>query len=298
MHQSTSSHSISNSTQENGSSTIAIDSIHKLKQLLQDLSGLPIKPPSIYLDASGVGQEELIDLQLLVLPTNTLYVVNMKRLGTTALSAAGDDSASLRLMLESKAIPKVGFDIRGMSKLLFRQLNVSLDGMYDLQLMELASRDDGQSKKFLAGLAKCIDQDVPDTNTAKRRWLQPDDSTNLHLFNSLGHVPRQSVKRVELFPAMWKVYRRKLGPPSKAFWLRSARGQSWQRVQDSKKDLGKGNRQHLGPEFWWDPEQREAALDDWLDELVMESNVGDWELNGDAEWVPTRNAEDWDVDSS
>ncbi|KAF4957603.1 hypothetical protein FSARC_11242 [Fusarium sarcochroum] len=297
MDQQTSSQSVKSLTQEKRSSTMVINSIHQLKQLLQDLDGLPVKPPSIYLDASGVGQEELIDLQLLVLPTNTLYVVNMRSLGTTALSSVGDKGTSLRSMLESKAIIKVGFDIRGMSRLLFRQLNVSLDGMYDLQLMELASRDNGQSKKFLAGLAKCIDQDIPSTNNTKRRWLQPDDSTNMHLFNSLGHVPRQSMNRVELFPALWKVYRRKLGVPHQAFWLRSARTQSWKRVQDSKKDPGSKNRQHIGPDFWWDNEQRQAALDDWLDEIVMESRVGDWELNDDAEWVPTRKETDWDLNS-
>ncbi|KAH6952233.1 hypothetical protein DER45DRAFT_577757 [Fusarium avenaceum] len=142
-----SSHSISDSAQDNGLSTVEIRSTHQLRQLLQDLEGLPVKPPSIYLHASSVGQDQLINLQFLIPPKNTLYVVHISYLGATVLSTVGDDG-SLRLILESKAIPKVGFDIYNMSRLLFSQLNVSLGNIYDLQLMELASRDNRQSKKL------------------------------------------------------------------------------------------------------------------------------------------------------
>jgi exonuclease 3'-5' domain-containing protein 1 len=43
----------------------------------------------------------------------------MRRLAATAMSALGDNGESLRLILESKDIPKVGFDICGMSRILF-----------------------------------------------------------------------------------------------------------------------------------------------------------------------------------
>ncbi|KAG8664425.1 hypothetical protein FPOAC2_13372 [Fusarium poae] len=291
-----SSHSISDSAQDNDLSTVEIRSTHQLKRLLQDLAALPIKPPSIYLDASGVGQDQLLNLQFLVPPKNTLYVIDMGCLGATILSTVSDNGESLRLILESEAIPKVGFDIRGMSRLLFNQLNVSLGNMYDLQLMELASRDDGQSKKFLAGLSQCIVQDIPDSNIVKRRWLQSDDSTDMYLFNSRGHVPRQSRRRFELFPALWAVYRRKLGLPGELVWLRFARAESQERVQDSKKGPGKQDRQNLGPESWWDREQREAAIDDWNDELLMEIRVGHWKLNDDAEWVPTHKENNGSID--
>ncbi|KAM0469803.1 hypothetical protein ACHAP7_009835 [Fusarium lateritium] len=189
----------------------------------EDLNKLPTKPPSIYIDATGIGQDELIDLQLWVPPTNKLYSVNFRRLGTTALSSVDDNCPTLRTILESDAVPKVGFDIRGLSRLFHSQFNVSLGGMCDLQLMELASRDYGESKKFLAGFAKCIDEDVPSNNDAKIRWLTPGDTTNMHMFNSPGHVPRISMRRVELFPTLWAIYRRKLGAPSQTFWLASVR---------------------------------------------------------------------------
>ncbi|KAM0206200.1 hypothetical protein ACHAQI_008499 [Fusarium lateritium] len=248
-----------------------------------DLNKLPTKPPSIYIDATGIGQDELIDLQLWVPPTNKLYSVNFRRLGTTALSSVDDNCPTLRTILESDAVPKVGFDIRGLSRLFHSQFNVSLGGMCDLQLMELASRDYGESKKFLAGFAKCIDEDVPSNNDAKIRWLTPGDTTNMHMFNSPGHVPRISMRRVELFPTLWAIYRRKLGAPSQTFWLASVRTQSCQRVIESKKAPRRQDQQHLGPAIWWDAELKQAAMDEWIEFGLDEMRVGDMELNHDAE---------------
>uniref|UniRef100_A0A8H7K8N0 3'-5' exonuclease domain-containing protein n=1 Tax=Bionectria ochroleuca TaxID=29856 RepID=A0A8H7K8N0_BIOOC len=269
---------------ENGPSINAINFVKKLERLRQALEGLPVKPPSIYLDAHGVAQDEIINLQILVPPIGTLYLVDIKRLGTAALSATADNSASLRSLLESKSIPKVGFDIRAVSKLLFRDFSVSLDGMYDLQLMELASRNGRHSKKHLAGFAKCVDQDVPKSNTTKSRWLQPDDTTNMHLFNSLGYFP--SMKRIELYPALWAVYRYRLSKPWQAFWLSSARAESWQRVQGSKLGKVRQGEQSLGPTSWWSSELLESAMECWNEEIFTERMAGDYELNEDAEWVP------------
>ncbi|SPJ79517.1 uncharacterized protein FTOL_07908 [Fusarium torulosum] len=165
-------------------STVSIKSLHRLKELLQDLNKLPTNPPSIFLDAMGIGQDELIDLQIWIPPINKLYSVNFRRLGNTVLSSVHDNLPSRRTILESDAIPKVGFDIRGLSKL---------------------SRDGGESRKFLAGFAKCIDEDISSTNAAKVRWLTPGDTTNMHISNSLGHVHRKTMRRVELFPALWAI---------------------------------------------------------------------------------------------
>lgn len=193
----------------------------------------------------------------------------------------------------------MGFDIRDMSRLLFRQFNVSLGGMYDLQLMELASREEGKSKKLLSGLAKCIDIDVPSTDATKLRWPQPDATTNLRMFNSLGHAPNRSMRRVEMFPVLWKVYRRRLGKPGEAFWLTEARCESQERAERSKSDSASQYGRHLGPGMWWDRERREAAIDSWNDTLLMEIRVGHWKLNDDAEWVSDhgRDNEDWLFDS-
>ncbi|EWZ78753.1 hypothetical protein BFJ63_vAg14362 [Fusarium oxysporum f. sp. narcissi] len=276
------SHPPQNEGGEDGRSVVPIRYKNQLKQLLRDLNELPTKSPSIYLDASGIGNDGLNDLHLLVPPTNTLYLINARRLGDTAFSAVGHSEMSLRLILKLKDIPKVGFDIRDISRLLFRQFNISLAGIYDLQLMELASRKEGQSMKFLSGLAKCIDQDIPNSNDKKIRWLNPEDIINLHLYNTLGHVPNSSMKRVEMFPTLWSVYKRKLTSPKNAVWLHLAQQESEQRVYDSKKNAGSHpERQRWGPEVFWNNKQRQAAIDAWNDGNLLEERLGGIELCDD-----------------
>jgi exonuclease 3'-5' domain-containing protein 1 len=129
MDQRCSSKAVNKSAQQDGPSVVAITSVHQLETLRQDLKRLPTKPPSIYLDASIVRQDELRDLQLLAPPTNTLYIIDIRSLGSTAMASVRDSSGSLRPILESNTIPKVAFDIRGLSRALFCHLNMSLDGM-------------------------------------------------------------------------------------------------------------------------------------------------------------------------
>ncbi|KAK7219350.1 hypothetical protein V2G26_007353 [Clonostachys chloroleuca] len=91
---------------DSGPSTMVINSVRKLERLRQDLDGLEVKPPSIYLDAHGVAQDQLIYLQILVLPTGTLYIVDMKRLGTAALSATSDKQCVAPLHTRVKVHPQ------------------------------------------------------------------------------------------------------------------------------------------------------------------------------------------------
>ncbi|UZP36614.1 hypothetical protein NXS19_004430 [Fusarium pseudograminearum] len=267
---------------EGSRSIIYIEYKSQIKRLVRDLVDLPADSPSIYLDASGIGNNILDDLQLFIPPTNTLYLVDLIRLGDAAFSTVGSGETSLRLVLESKSIPKVGFDIRDVSRLLFRQHNISLAGIYDIQLMELASRNEGQSMKFLAGLAKCIDRDISNSNDRKIRWLNPAQPSNLYVHNNIGHAPKYIMRRVEMFPVLWSFYKQNLDRPKKAMWLHLARQESEQRVHDSKKSAGRyPERQRWGPEVFWDVEQRKAAVGAWNDGKILDKSLGGIEFCDD-----------------
>ena len=118
--------------QQDGPSIVAISSAHQLETLRQDLEAIPTKPPSIYLDASIVKEDELKDLQLLVPPTNTLYIIDVRSLGSTAIASLRDSSSSLCPILKLSTIPKVAFNIRSLSRALLCYFNISLNNMYDL----------------------------------------------------------------------------------------------------------------------------------------------------------------------
>ncbi|CAF3433565.1 unnamed protein product [Fusarium graminearum] len=252
--------------------------IYKIRELVN----LPTDSPSIYLDAADIGNNKLDHLQLFILPTNTLYLVDLIRLSDIAFSAVGACEMSLRLVLESKSIPKVGFDIRDLSRLLFRQHNISLASIYDIQLMELASRKEGQYMKFLAGLAKCIDRDIFNSNDRKIRWLNPAQPSNLHVHNTMGHAPKYIMRRVEMFPVLWSLYKQELDRPKNAMWLHLARQESEQRVYDSKNNAGRyPERQRWTPEVFWDAEQRKAAIDAWNDGKLLDKSLGGIEFCDD-----------------
>ncbi|CZR67230.1 uncharacterized protein PAC_17129 [Phialocephala subalpina] len=58
--------------------------------------------------------------------------------------------------------------VRCDSDVLFRHFGISLAGIHDIQLMELATRY--LSKKFVYGLSKCIERDLSLTAGEKQAW--------------------------------------------------------------------------------------------------------------------------------
>ncbi|KAH7120612.1 hypothetical protein EDB81DRAFT_766664 [Dactylonectria macrodidyma] len=226
---------------------LIVDSPSTLKTLMDDLTGLPRKPPSVFLDADGIDEEESFVLHLFIEPKNTLYSVRVDSpgLGPLAFQPGEYGSVSLRSVLESHLIPKVTFDVRGLSRALFHRYSVELHHVQDLQLMELASRE-AESKRNLEELLMCIFVSVPEAVTTKQRWLMSTD-----------------VKQVELFPWLWRVYHQKLRGPGQHFWLRQARQKANARLVKSRIDDVDDDEQTLGPRMWWDERLKIAAMMEW-----------------------------------
>lgn len=84
------------------------------------------------------------------------------------MQPAFNNGQTLMGILESPHIPKVFFDVRNDSDALFHHFNVKLAGVINLQLMELATRY--YSRKYVSGLAKCIDRDALLTTDEMQTW--------------------------------------------------------------------------------------------------------------------------------
>ena len=135
------------------------------------LISLAVDPSSLYLYLEGVKlvrHDSISIISLYVLPRKKIYLVDIHRLGKTAFSTTNSSTTSLKTILESPTIPKAIFDIRNDSDALFSHYEIFVDGIKDLQLMELATRKD--SKDFVAGLAKCIEKDSPVSTAVKVEW--------------------------------------------------------------------------------------------------------------------------------
>lgn len=205
---------------------VLVDNEKALKDMLLKMQDLPVKPPSLYVDAEGhnLGRTgSLALLQILITPLNCIFVVDVHVLKHAAFTTCPDDSTiSLKKVLESDEIPKVVFDVRNDSDNLFTEYGICLGGVRDLQLMEYFSRPDVPGFTVL-GLAKCIERHLFASPDVIQKWKLQKEKGKI-LFNPrFGGSPDVFTKRplsktiltyaagdVEHMSALYHKYRRKL----------------------------------------------------------------------------------------
>ncbi|OJD17263.1 hypothetical protein AJ78_02645 [Emergomyces pasteurianus Ep9510] len=164
-----------------------IDATSSLIEVIDSLDNLPTSPPSLYIDLEGIKlcREGTISiLQLFNHPNEHVYLVDIHVLGEAAFTTTGTNGKSLKSILECAATPKVFFDLRNDSNALFFHFGIRLLGVEDIQLMENASRPGSAArKKFVSGLARCVELDAPVSPVVKRAWKEKKDK-GLRLFLS------------------------------------------------------------------------------------------------------------------
>ncbi|KAF1732555.1 hypothetical protein CRV24_006443 [Beauveria bassiana] len=151
-----------------------------------------------------------------LVPQHT-YLVDVHCLGPKAFLTLVSDGISLKSVWESSVIPNVFFDVRNDSDDLYSHFNIHLRGIEDLQLMKLAART--SRKKFVSGLAKCIDMDAPLTASERRSLLEskkasqllfaPEKGGSYEVFNKrplAEEIVLYCVNDVCILPRWWKHY--------------------------------------------------------------------------------------------
>ncbi|KAI5372023.1 hypothetical protein J4E82_009325 [Alternaria postmessia] len=132
--------------------------------------------PTMYIDLEGVNlcrEGSISILTLLIdtgISTGRVYLIDVHTLGAQAFNTAGAKrtlkgttirGTTLKDILQDERIPKVFFDVRNDSDALFAHFGVALQGVEDVQLMESATRKTTASRKFLNGLTKCVENNLP-----------------------------------------------------------------------------------------------------------------------------------------
>jgi len=156
---------------EDKASVTFIDTCAGVAEMIGDLTHLPAKPPSLYIDLEGVNLSRhgtISILQIFVLPQRSTFLIDIYGLKDKAFSYPAPSGTTLRAILESPSIPKVFFDVRNDSDALFSHYQIELSGVQDLQLMELATRK--FSKRCVNGLGKCIENDAGMTADERANW--------------------------------------------------------------------------------------------------------------------------------
>lgn len=241
-----------------------VDTEAKVASLVGKLQDLPTNPPSLYIDLEGVNLSRhgsISVIQIYVLPLDKTYLVDIYTLKEKAfLQPAFNNGQTLMGILESPHIPKVFFDVRNDSDALFHHFNVKLAGVIDLQLMELATRY--YSKKYVSGLAKCIDRDALLTTDEMRTWkaskekglklFAPERGGSYDVFNVRplpDDIKEYCVQDVQFLPKLWVQYQGKISSP----WTKRVMMESANRVKLSQTATydGKGKDKALAPVGWW-----------------------------------------------
>ncbi|CAI7647184.1 unnamed protein product [Penicillium bialowiezense] len=263
------------SVEPTGIKTIVVDSVPLLQSVIDAaIEGLGTNSPSLFLDLEGIhlGRHGSISIVSLYVPSReTVYLVDVFKLEKESFSTVNSDGKSLKFILESPDILKVLFDLRNDSDALFSLYGVSLDGIRDVQLMELATRRG--SKEFLAGLGKCIVRDSTISAAQKKEWERTKRSTR-RLFDPALGGNYEIFNARPIKPGVAKycagdvtVYNAQLSRPGEDFWAVQVLKATKERIKLSQTSNYNGHCRSnaRGP---WDREYIKEATDQWNDEIM------------------------------
>lgn len=239
-----------------------VDTATDLKELLKALENLPVSPPSLYIDIEGVNLSRhgsISIMQIFVLPKRRIFLVDIHVLKDEAFSQQGPSGITLRSVLEAPSIPKVFYDVRNDSDALFTHYQTALDGIQDLQLMELATRK--YSKKYVTGLGKCIQYDAQMTNEERASWkfskdagrklFAPELGGSFEVFNTRplpDKIVQYCAQDVHFLPKLWLKYHQVMTPT----WKAKVETEVKKRIKLSQSATYNSNGRHmaLGPKHW------------------------------------------------
>ncbi|EFE37934.1 hypothetical protein TRV_07424 [Trichophyton verrucosum HKI 0517] len=163
-------------------------------------------------------------------------------------STEDSTGTTLASIFECPVLRKAVFDVRGASDYLFHECEVTLDGIVDIQLMELATRDG--SKEFLRGLATCICNDSSLSAKETLRWQESNDFKN-YIFRpevdeSCIEKYMETPLRTEMIDhcayslvvlsRLYDVYDARLKQGATKFWKTEIRSVTKARINDTKKE--------------------------------------------------------------
>lgn len=148
--------------------TKIINTVEQIGDVVDWLVLVPENPfsysPSMYIDLEGINlcREGSLSIFTLMADVGTrrVYLFDVHSLGALVFNTAGVKKKTLKDILEDDKISKVFFDARNDSDVLFAHFGVRLRGVEDVQLMESATRRTTKSRKFLSGLAKCVEENL------------------------------------------------------------------------------------------------------------------------------------------
>lgn len=243
-------------------SIIFVQTVAGVTELLEELTDLPTEPPSLYIDLEGVNLSRhgtISIIQIFVYPIKRTFLVDIHTLKGSAFSAPASNGSLLHSILESPSIPKVFFDVRNDSDALFSHYQITLAGVQDIQLMELAQRS--FNRRCVNNLGKCIEYDASLTPDERKHWKStkdtgrklfcPEQGGSYDVFNIRplsDEIIQYCAQDVQFLPRLWHKYDRAMSQRWKAKVEEEVRN----RIELSKSSnyIPEGRHRALAPKGW------------------------------------------------
>jgi len=221
-------------------------------------------PIEIAVDIEGVdlGRDGCISIiQFFLRGSDTVWLVDVTTLGTRAFDEADAQGRSLRQLLEGNDSKKYFYDVRNDSDALFSLYGITLGTVYDLQLLELASRGSrGESTKFLHGLKRCVEMELGNPLEWRRckeegvALFCPEHGGSYQVFQHRPLDPRlvkYCAQDVSLLFQLEAALLAKMGNQGGS-WHHRIRAESADRVLDARSPTyqGKGRHKAWAPVMW------------------------------------------------
>lgn len=239
-----------------------IDTPAKLVSALDKLATLQGRIPSLFVDLEGQNLSRpgtLTIITIFVKLQNHVSIFDIHVLQNAAFSTAGATGNTLKHSLESPSIPKIFFDVRNDSDALFHHHMIALQGVQDVQLMELASRPGTLwQKKCLNGLTLCIGRDSGLNAIEKAAWkttkakmttlMNTKGENETHVFAQRPLSPdaiEYCIGDVCILPRLWTTYQARLAES----WKAKVKREVLARVEESQRPeyVPHGNHKRFGP---------------------------------------------------
>jgi len=151
---------------------VLVDTTASLDLCISDISPITgTQPAKLAIDLEGVelcrnGNVSIV--QIFADTSNVIWLVDVTTLGRAAFDHQGPFGQSLRGAFQNPSTKKLLFDVRNDADALWNIYQIELANVYDLQLLEVASRRSRNlPSKIVIGLSQCIESYVGPPNAWK-----------------------------------------------------------------------------------------------------------------------------------
>ncbi|GFG17176.1 hypothetical protein IFM5058_08337 [Aspergillus udagawae] len=260
-----------------------IDSIGALEKLLNELDHLLHRPAALFLDVQTTNPEQdgsISVISLFVRPIKKVFLIDVLTLGDDVFTTTSLADNSLKLLLESPAVPKILFDVGNASAALFNHYGIRLNGIKDIQIMQLATQYPRAQQAQAASLETCVEEDAQPPARALALWQVHSTVSQLRdpamggsdaVFKE--RLLRQAIldyhlQNVLILPWLWVLYCDTLCKPNNAFW----RSMVFHTVRDRIRESTNPDSAHRADarRWGWSREFIETSKAGWNEDILLE----------------------------